>query len=55
MCTWGDDSITRGLSYMKARFAAADAGQISATRKKGYVTPDGIRVAPALAFLRSLI
>jgi len=54
-CKWGDDNIARGLSYMKARFAAADAWQISATGKKDYVTPEGIRVAPALAFLRGLI
>ncbi|MGB8296601.1 MAG: ATP-binding protein [Polyangia bacterium] len=54
-CKWGDDDIARGLSYMKARFAAADAWQISATGKKDYVTPEGIRVAPALAFLRGLI
>jgi len=54
-CKWGDDDIARGLSYMKARFSAADAWQISATGKKDYVTPEGIRVAPALAFLRGLI
>jgi hypothetical protein len=35
--------------------AAADAWQISATAKKDDVTPDGIRVAPAPTFLRSLI
>jgi predicted AAA+ superfamily ATPase len=54
-CKWGDENIARGLSYMKTRFAAADAWQISATGKKDYITPEGIRVAPALAFLRGLI
>jgi predicted AAA+ superfamily ATPase len=54
-CKWGDDGIVRGLSYLKKRFAAADAWQISATGKKDYVTPEGIRVAPALTLLRTLI
>jgi predicted AAA+ superfamily ATPase len=54
-CKWGDDGIARGLSYLKARFAAADAWQISATGKKDYITPEGIRVAPALTLLRTLI
>ena len=54
-CKWGDDGIARGLSYLKARFTAVDAWQISATGKKDYVTPEGIRVAPALTFLRTLI
>src|ERR1017187_3881904 len=50
-----DDDIVRGLSYLKERFAAADAWQISATGKKDYVTPEGIRVAPALTLLRTLV
>jgi hypothetical protein len=54
-CKWGDDGIVRGLSYLKERFAAADAWQISATGKKDYVTPEGIRVAPALTLLRTLV
>ena len=42
-------------SYLKARFPAAEAWQISATGKKDYITPEGIRVAPALALLRTLV
>jgi len=37
-----------------ARFAD-EAWQISATGRKDYQTPDGIRVAPALALLSKLI
>jgi hypothetical protein len=33
----------------------ADAVQISATGKKDFLTPEGIRVRPALPFLKELI
>jgi hypothetical protein len=39
---------------MKARFPEADAWQVSATGRKDFVTPEGIRVAPALELLRTL-
>jgi hypothetical protein len=35
--------------------AATDAWQLSLSGKKNYQTPEGIRVAPALELLRSLI
>jgi hypothetical protein len=54
-CKWGDVEVDRSLRYLKVRFPAADAWQVSATGSKDYVTPDGIRVAPALALLRTLI
>jgi uncharacterized protein len=54
-CKWGDTAVDRGLRYLKARFPAADAWQISATGSKDYLTPDGIRVSPALALLDQLI
>ena len=54
-CKWGDTAVDRGLRYLKARFPAADAWQISATGSKDYLTPDGIRVSPALALLERLI
>jgi hypothetical protein len=37
------------------RFPHCDAFQISAVGQKDYVTPDGIRVCPALEFLRGLV
>jgi predicted AAA+ superfamily ATPase len=54
-CKWGDADVDRGLRYLKARFPSCPAWQISATGKKDYVTPDGIRVAPALALLSTLV
>lgn len=54
-CKWGDDEVDRSLRYLHARFPDAEAWQISATGSKDYRTPDGIRVAPAVALLRELI
>ncbi|MBI1732245.1 MAG: ATP-binding protein [Gammaproteobacteria bacterium] len=54
-CKWGDAPIDRGLRYLKARFPAAEAWQISATGTKDYQSPEGVRVAPALALLRDLV
>ena len=50
-----DADVDRGLRYLKARFPNTEAWQISASGKKDYVTPDGIRVAPALRLLSTLI
>jgi len=52
---WGDTDVARGLRYLKARFPKAEAIQISATGKKDFLTPDSIRVRPALPFLAELI
>jgi hypothetical protein len=41
--------------YLKGRFPAAEAWQVSATGRKDYVTPGEIRVAPALALLGRLL
>ena len=54
-CKWSDAEIDRGLRYLKARFPTADAWQISAVGTKDYVTPEGIRVAPALRLLSGLV
>ena len=53
-CKLGDRDIDRGLRYLKARFPSADAVQIALSGQRDYVTPDGIRAMPALAFLRTL-
>jgi hypothetical protein len=47
--------VDRSLRYLKGKFPQADAWQISATGTKDYVTPEGIRVAPALVLLRELV
>jgi len=52
---WSDAEVDRGIRYMKERFSSAAAWQISANGTKDFVTPDGIRVTPALTFLRTLV
>jgi predicted AAA+ superfamily ATPase len=54
-CKWADVEVDRGLRYLKARFPKCDAWQISAVGKKDYVTREGIRVAPALRLLSTLV
>ncbi len=54
-CKWSDAEVDRSLRYLSTRFPEAEAWQVSATGVKDYVTPEGIRVAPALALLRQLI
>ena len=54
-CKLADAAVDRSLRYLKARFPAADAWQLSLKGKKDYRTPEGIRVAPALELLRNLV
>jgi predicted AAA+ superfamily ATPase len=54
-CKWGDTDLDRSLRYLKQRFPEADAWQVSAIGRRDYRTPEGIRVAPALALLRTLV
>lgn len=54
-CKWGDADVDRSLRYLKIRFPDAEAWQVSATGRKDYLTPEGIRVSPALALLNRLI
>lgn len=54
-CKWSDTDPDRSLRYLKARFPGAEAWQLSATGGKDFVTPEGIRVAPALKLLGSLV
>ena len=54
-CKWGDTEVDRGLRYLKARFPRCEAWQISATGTKDYITPDDIRVAPAMQLLRAFV
>ena len=53
-CKWSDTDVDRGVRYLKARFPKAGAWQISVVGTKGFVTPDGIRVALALRLLSDL-
>lgn len=49
-----DAPIDRGIRYLKERFPAADAWQLSASGSRDAMTPEGIRLAPAITFLRTL-
>jgi len=42
-----DAPATGSLAYLRSRFSDVPAWQVSAVGTKDYVTPDGIRVAPA--------
>ncbi|MCK6459324.1 MAG: ATP-binding protein [Planctomycetes bacterium] len=52
---WADGPVEPALRYLKAKFPSADAWQVSATGRKDYVSPEGIRVAPAGELLRRLV
>ena len=50
-----DADISSSLRSLKALFPKAEAWQISAAGTKDYVSPVGIRVAPAALFLSTLV
>ena len=52
---WGDAEVDRSLRYLKARFPDCDAWQISANGRRDFVSPEGIRVSPALELLGTLV
>jgi predicted AAA+ superfamily ATPase len=54
-CKWSDGPLDRGLRYLAARFPKAEAWQIHFAGTKDYLTPEGVRVAPALELLRALV
>ena len=54
-CKWADGRLDKSLRYFKVRFPDCEAWQVSAAGTKDYVTPEGIRVAPALELLGRLV
>ena len=54
-CKWADAPLDQSVRYLKARFPAAAAWQVSATGRKDYQSPEGIRVSPAVELLRTLV
>lgn len=54
-CKSGDAPVARELAYLKTRFPACEAWQISAAGRKDYQTPEGIRVCPAITLLQTLV
>jgi hypothetical protein len=51
----GDGDVERGLLALRRRFPDCPAWQVHATGGKDYQTTEGIRVAPAIALLGSLV
>ena len=54
-CKWADPAVDKSLRYFKVRFPDCDAWQLSATGTKDYIDTHGIRVAPALTLLKTLV
>jgi uncharacterized protein len=54
-CKLSDDLPGKGLRYLKARFPDVPAWQVSALGQRDYISPEGIRVAPATTLLRDLV
>ena len=54
-CKYADAAPDRSLRYLRRRFPDCPAWQVSATGKKDFLTPEGIRVSPALTFLQTLV
>ena len=54
-CKLADADVDRGIRYLRAKYPDIEAWQISATGRKDFVTPEGVRVAPALELLRRLV
>ena len=54
-CKSSDREISQALRYLKARFPHTDAWQISANGRRDYVSREGIRVAPAIELLATLV
>lgn len=54
-CKASDREVSPALRYLKARFPRVDAWQISAAGTRDYVSREGIRVAPALELLSTLV
>ncbi len=54
-CKLSDAPASRALRYLLERFPGCDAWQISLKGKKDFETPEGIRVCPALDYLRQLV
>jgi predicted AAA+ superfamily ATPase len=54
-CKWADSKPDRGLRFLKRRFPDCPGWQVSATGSKDYLSPEGIRVSPAITFLNGLV
>lgn len=53
-CKTSDRDVSDSLRYLKVKFPAVDAWQLSESGTRDYVTREGVRVAPALELLKTL-
>ncbi len=54
-CKWNDAPVDRGITYLKERVTGCEAWQISAVGRKDFLSPEQVRVCPAVDFLRRLV
>ena len=54
-CKLADAPLDSSVRYLKAKFPNCAAWQIHAEGSENYQTPEGIRVAPAVALLETLV
>lgn len=54
-CKLGDDAVDSSLRYLVGKFGGVPAWQVSLEGKRDFVSPEGIRVAPAIELLRTLV
>ena len=54
-CKAASGDVDRSLRYLHTKFPDAEAWQVTASGTKDFVTPDGIRVAPAIKLLEQLV
>jgi hypothetical protein len=54
-CKLDDVAVDPGLRYLRAKFLECEAWQVHARGLKDYQTAEGIRVAPAMTLLKTLV
>jgi len=54
-CKWDDEVIHPALYYAQNRFSEAEYWQLTAVGKKDFQSASGIRVCPAVTFLKRLV
>ncbi len=54
-CKWADADVDPGLRYLRGKYHNIETWQISAMGRKDFQAPDGIGVAPATEFLKTLV
>lgn len=52
---WNDAPVSKSLLYLHKKFPKAETYQIHCAGHKDFITPEGIRVMPALKFLHDLV